>query len=205
MYQDITIWHHYSTMLTPQEFHNVYFCPRKPFIYIKLTHTLHKPNCILNLKHRNGNTHNLSAVTHNIHIQKYTHTVANRKKYNCNKSLILRENCSLFVLNIIRGFYKGSSCFEHSEVSNWKAYMWLSPFSSQMSEAGVKKDVMGCYERQKASPNLIWTFQNHWGFNLFSSVWMVKIPAIFDSLGTVLLYTRKKISLTIYFLKQLIK
>lgn len=116
--------------------------------------------------------------------------------------MILRNN-SFFVLNIIRGFHKGSSCFEHSEVSNWKAYtIWLSPFSSQMSEAGVKKDVMGCYERQKASPNLIWTFQNHWDFNLFSSVWLVKIPAIFDSLGTVLLYNRQKISLTVYFLKQ---
>lgn len=67
-----------------------------------------------------------------------------------------------------------------------KAYIWLSPLSSQMSEACVKKDVMGCYERQKASPSLIWTFQNHWDFNLFSSVWMVKIPAIFDSLGTEL-------------------
>lgn len=108
-------------------------------------------------------------------------------------------------MNIIRGFHKGSSCLEYSEASNSKAFIWLSPFSSQMSEACVKKDVMGCYERQKASPNLIWTFQGHWDFNLFSTVWMVKIPAIFDSLGMVLLYNKQKISLTINFLKKTIK
>lgn len=99
-------------------------------------------------------------------------------------------------MNITRGFHKGSPCFEYSEVSKiqFKKHIYdYLPFPLRCRRLVSKRMSWVLWETERQSKPDFQAFLNHWDFNLFSSVWMVKIPAIFDSLGTVLLYNRQDI------------